>query len=453
MASAAATGASVDSRSLRAGDLFVALRGLRADGHDFLKEAFQRGASGAVLSEDYFRDHRNLFSPGGLYRNLLPVPGPARGFADLARWYRLRYDLHTIGITGSVGKTSTKEFLSYLLRCEAPVLANEGNLNNHLGLPLTLFRLKPSHRYCVAELGANHGGEIRFLADLLRPSAAIITQVSPAHLEGFGDLEGVYHAKCELLEALPRGSKAVLPSEDRILVSRAKALGLEVITVGEAADADCRISEVEVLKSSVRFRIRGKRRFRFPGWAAFLARNAAMAVAMAESLGISLEGMPEFWGDLRLPEGRFQACELSSGVRVIYDGYNANPFSFEKALEAFHALPLAAKRILIFSDMLELGPDEGRYHEALGLKIAQFPLDYVAAYGPRSRKAIEAARSVNPRLQAEHFESPSEIVQALRPLLRAEDAILLKASRGMKIEQVLRLLEEESVLLSRAGGR
>ena len=436
-------GGSIDTRTLQPGDLFVALRGERDDGHRHLEEAFRKRASGALIDRGFFaagRD-RSFKNPGEVFQNLLPVADPEKALARLADRVRSSVSLAAVGITGSVGKTTTKEFLHFILRQKYPVLANPGNFNNYLGLPLTLLRLDKNHRFCIAELGANHSGEIRALAGLLKPAAAIITAIAPAHLEGFGTLEKIMDAKLELAEALPSNAPLVIPDDDPGLFQKARRFGLKIIRVGQSREADCRISAVRVRGSRVSFVLNQKREYAFPGIAGFLARNAAMAVAMAEALGVGPEEIPEVWEGLTFPAGRFQECRIGE-IRVIHDGYNANPASFEKALEAFSALEIAGRKILVFADMLELGSEEKKCHEELGRKIARSHLDYTLAYGPRAAVSVEVLRKEMPGFAAEHFSSPDEITVFLNHWLRPGDAVLLKASRGMKIERILDALRE-----------
>ena len=436
--SCALSGASIDTRTLEKGNLFIALRGLKEDGHAHLAEAFSKGASGALIEKTFFDQNKEKLAG---YLNLLPVQDTLAAFTALAKAYRLRFQIPVAGITGSVGKTSTKEFLRFILSQSRNVLATRGNLNNHLGLPLTLLGLKESHQACVAELGANHKGEIRELAAILKPDHAIITCVAPVHLSGFGSLEGIYETKLELFESLRPGSTAVIPDDDAVLFARAGRMGLQVVRVGQSPLADYRVSGVEVRGAFVHFKVNG-REYAFPGIAKFLARNAAMALALAEAMGVRAADIPPVWENFQLPSGRFQSRLLESGVTVIDDGYNASPASFKAALEVFSGLPAEGRRVLVFADMLELGDDEIHYHEELGEKIAGTGLDLVLAYGPLAARAIQKIQAENPSLEAFHFDGPRETADFLRSRLRKGDALLLKASRGMKIEEVTRLLGE-----------
>lgn len=442
-ASLKASGASIDTRTLQPGDLFIALRGENQDGHKFLETAFQKGASGALILKEVFESQKEqLLGHSGRFHNLLPVDNPAEALAKLAQGYRSQFKIPFVGVTGSVGKTSTKEFLYYLLSKKSAGFATTGNLNNHLGLPLTLLRLDQKHQFCVTELGANHPGEIRFLAEILKPTAGIITQIAPVHVEGFGSLEAIYDAKLELFSYAEKGMPGIFPDDDEWLLQKASRFPIRIVRVGKSEKADYRISDVECREGKVWFCLNQKKRFAFPGLAAFLVQNAAMALAMADQLGVSWNGLPEVWDDFKLPAGRFQLQELPGGIHAIFDGYNASPKSFEAALEVFNGMKVKGRKILVFSDMLELGPDEEKYHQDLGRKIAQGNFDCVLAYGSRSKWAIEALVEENSGILAQHFQQSRDVVDFLGTYLRSEDWILLKASRGMKIEEVLKGLSD-----------
>lgn len=439
-----AAGACIDTRIIEPGDLFVALPGGCDNGHHYLEDAFRKGASGALVEKAYFKEiEPQLNKQKKLFQNLLPVVDTPSAFLKLAAWHRQKFDITYVGITGSVGKTSTKEFLTYLLRKKSPVLASKGNFNNHLGLPLTLFRLQGLDRFCVAELGANKKGDIEQLAEVLKPSAAILTPISEAHLEGFGSLETIYDTKLELLDGLPVGAPAVISSEDSEVIERSKDFNLSTIKVGRTGPADFRLSEVRTRSERVYFTINDNKTFSFPGSAGFLALNAAMAVAMVNALGIALDEIPENWDDFKQVSGRFEEQLLSNGVKVIFDGYNANPLSFQKALEAFQVLEASGKKVVVLSDMLELGMSERRFHEDLGHFIADCQFDYVLGYGYRSKFTIDKLRAENPEVRAEHFEGVDLVAAALADYLSSGDVVFMKASRGMRIENVLKGLQQK----------
>ncbi|MFA5167435.1 MAG: UDP-N-acetylmuramoyl-tripeptide--D-alanyl-D-alanine ligase [Candidatus Omnitrophota bacterium] len=429
---------SIDTRTLNPGDLFVAFKGEQCDGHGFLATAFEKGASGALIdfrqSEAAFMNLRTTKAP---VHNLIPVPDPQAAMTMLAAEYRKTLPVRLIGVTGSVGKTTTKEFLYYLLRQKYSALATAGNLNNHLGVPIMLSRLEPSHQYCVMEMGASHPGEIRALAEIAVPSGGILTPIGPAHLEGFGSLENVYNAKLELADSLRKDDPLVVLENSARLLEKISQKGRRAITVGYSERAEYRIEDVKTENGEVSFQLNGKRRFSFPGQAAFLVLNAGLAIAMARSLGLAWEEIPRKWEDVGFASGRFRETMLSNGIRVIDDSYNANPISFGNALVAFRSLPGAGKKIVVFADMLELGAEEERFHRELGEKIGASGVSAALAYGKRARTSIETLGHLKTGCIAEHFEDGLELLAALKEMLHPGDVVLFKGSRGMHVEKVL----------------
>ncbi|MDD5226173.1 MAG: UDP-N-acetylmuramoyl-tripeptide--D-alanyl-D-alanine ligase, partial [Candidatus Omnitrophica bacterium] len=429
---------SIDTRTLNPGDLFVAFKGEQCDGHDFLALAFEKGASGALIDlrqkEAAFANLRAAKVP---VHNLIPVPDLQVAMTTLAREYRKTLPVKVIGVTGSVGKTTTKEFLFYLLRQKYSALATAGNLNNHLGVPIMLSRLEPSHQYCVLEMGASHPGEIRALAEIAIPSGGILTPIGPAHLEGFGSLENVYNTKLELADSLGKEDPLVVLQNDVRLLEKLSQRGHKAITVGHSEQAEYRITDVKTEGGEVSFLLNGKGRFAFPGQASFLSLNAGLAIAMARSLGLAWEEIPNKWEDVGFASGRFRETILPNGVRVIDDSYNANPVSFGNALAAFQSLPGSGKKIVVFADMLELGAEEERFHAELGEKIAASGVSMALAYGKRTRASIEALKRSKTGCVSRHFEDSLETLAALKEVLRPGDVVLFKGSRSMHVEKVL----------------
>jgi len=429
---------SIDTRTLNPGDLFVAFKGEQCDGHDFLATAFEKGASGALIDlnqkEAAFASLRAAKVP---IHNLIPVLDPQASMTTLAAGYRKTLPVKVIGVTGSVGKTTTKEFLFYLLRQKYSVLATAGNLNNHLGVPIMLSRLEPSHQYCVMEMGASHPGEIRALAEIAAPSGGILTPIGPAHLEGFGSLENIYNTKLELADSLRKEDPLVVLESDARLLEKISQKGRKAITVGYSERSEYRIADVKAEGGKVSFLLNGKGRFSFSGQAIFLALNAGLAIAMARSLGLAWEEIPLHWEDVGFASGRFRETMLQNGVRVIDDSYNANPVSFGNALDAFQALSGSGKKIVVFADMLELGAEEKRFHAELGGKIAISGVDVALAYGKRTSASIEAVELLKTHCVAKHFRDSLEALTALKEILRPGDLVLFKGSHSMHVEKVL----------------
>jgi len=435
-------GASVDTRTLKSGEVFFALQGGNRDGHKYLGEAFRKGASGAVIREDFFKEEReNLFRERNLFHNLIPVPSPEEALAELAGHYRATFPTVSLGVTGSVGKTSTKEFLRFLLSQKYPILSSSANFNNHLGLPLTLFRLKPEHQYCVLELGANHRGEIRKLSSLLKPKVGIITAVSPAHLEGFGSLEGVYEAKLELVHSLAKSKGTlILPDWDPELIRRSRKNKVQILFFGRAKTSDFRLTRVKTQDEWVEFEVNDRWSFKFPGHAGFQAENALAALAAAFAVGIPLRDFPSVWKDVEFPSGRFEMLPSREGVTFINDCYNANPYSFEKALEAFQSLEGRGRKVLVLGDMFELGTEAARYHRELGEKISQMDFHALFTVGHWIRESVLACEEKGSPPLSLHFEERGMLTHFLWSFLKAHDQVLFKASRSMKLEEVISAL-------------
>jgi UDP-N-acetylmuramoyl-tripeptide--D-alanyl-D-alanine ligase len=438
---------SIDTRTLQQGDLFVAFKGEHSDGHAFLSAAFHKGASGALIDAGQtdaaltgLRDMKTQV------RNLIPVADPEAAMTTLAASYRKTLPVKVIGITGSVGKTTTKEFLAYLLRKKYSVLATAGNLNNHLGVPIMLSRLDTSHQYAVMEMGASASGEIRSLAGLAAPSGGIFTPIGPAHLAGFGSLENVYRTKLELADHLRPSDPLVVPGGDAKLLEMIRQKGRKAVTVGYSGGEEYQISSAKAVNGEVSFLLNARWPFSFPGQAPFLALNAGLAIAMARNLGLAWEEISPQWNDVDFASGRFRETMLPSGVRVIDDSYNANPVSFGNALVAFRELPAAGKKIVVFADMLELGAEEKRYHRELGERIAGSEACLAFAYGERTRSSIEALEGSGSRCLGRHFENSDETLEALKEVLRSGDLVLFKGSRGMHVEKVLDGIRHISVL-------
>jgi len=439
------TGASIDSRTLRSGDLFVALPGRSVDGHDFLREAFRAGASGAVISKNYFDSQRDqLLAHAGRYCNLIPVDQPFEALTALARWHRNHFNFPVIAITGSVGKTTTKDFLYFLLRQNKSGIATRVNQNNHLGIPLTLLNLNDSHEFCVCEVGVSQPDEMKPLASLVKPTAGLLTRVSAAHLEGFGSLGKIYETKLDLFRSLKPESIAVVPGDDLTLLGKLKKFPLKIISVGYSKHCDYRISKVLMKGGRVFFCVNGvtgARTFSFPGNAVFFALNAGLAIAMAEGLGEKMENMPVSWDQVGLPPGRFQTRSTLPGITVIDDTYNASPISFTEALAAFDAMRVSGRRVLAFADMLELGDKALECHQSLGQEIGKHQLDCVVGYGELSKESLRFVTRTNPDTLTQHFSNDAEVSYFLQKYLKDGDALLLKGSRSMEVEKVLASLK------------
>ena len=417
-------GVSTDSRQLQAGNLFVALQGPNFDGHDYLGMAREQGAVAAAVS-------RNV----DCGMPLLEVGDTRLALGRLAGHWRSQFDLPVIAITGSNGKTTVRSMVQAILECAGQTLSTRGNLNNDIGVPLTLFRLAADDRYAVIEMGANHPGEIDYLAGITRPTIAVVTNAGPAHLEGFGDLDGVARAKGELFARLDSSATAVINADDRYAGlwrelagdSRVLDFGLEqeaAVTAdwkGDPTGSDvCLMTPAGEL--AVRLPLPGRHN----------VLNALAAVAAALAAGIGLDSIGRGLESLAPVNGRFNIHTLPGDVTVIDDTYNANPESLAVALDV---LAMAdGEKWLVLGDMGELGPRAAEMHREAGRRAREAGVDRLFTLG---KLAGEAVSGFGGGIAA---QTHNELLQALRNGLQDRVNILVKGSRLMRMELVVESL-------------
>jgi UDP-N-acetylmuramoyl-tripeptide--D-alanyl-D-alanine ligase len=419
------TGWSVDTRTLAPGDLFFALRGPTHDGHEFVREAFDKGAAAAVVE-------RSLETAGPL----IQVQSVLYALQELALWARSRWGGEVVAVTGSAGKTTTKEIIVRLLESAMPVGKSAGNLNNHIGLPLSILRLPAEARVAVLELGMNHAGEIRRLAMLARPGIGVVTNVGHAHVECFASIEEVSLAKRELIEALPSGGVAVLNADDPRVARFADVHPGRSVTFGLSPEASLRAEEVELGPGGVRFRLGEALWLESPMRGAHSVLNLLAGIAVAGLFGIrpadlrpAVKGLEA--GDMR--GRRF----VHRGITVLDDCYNSNPEAARQMLELLRAEP-ARRRIAVLGEMLELGPWSEQLHREVGRHAAECRIDVlIGVRGGAACMVDEALRAGMPDGAARFFEDPSEAGEFARRTASTGDAVLFKGSRGTRVEIAL----------------
>lgn len=424
-ANAAFNGISTDTRSIAAGQLFVALRGPRFDAHDMLDAAGQAGAAGVVAMRD----------------QQCPVPrivvaDTRRALGDLARDWRRRHSIPVIAITGSNGKTTTKEMLASILRTQGPTLATAGNLNNDIGVPLTLFRLDASHRHAVIEMGANRPHDIADLVAIAEPTVALVTMVGPAHLEGLGDLQGVANAKGRIYSRLPADGVAVINADEPFAADwRITAGHARVLSFGLAAGADVTASDIACgdIGTPTRFVLHAggaQRDVSMPFAGAHNVRNALAASAAALAIGVAVDDIVVGLAAAASVKGRLNLKCSRTGMRVIDDSYNANPASVAAAIELLARQP--GERWLVFGDMGELGAGAAAAHRAVGELALRAGLDRLFGVGPQSRAAVTAFGSG----ASWHADAPAALAE-LRQLDGTAATILIKGSRYMQLDRIV----------------
>lgn len=432
-ARATVSGISSDSRTVREGELFVPLRGANFDGHDFLSQAVRQGAV-ACLSEEMV---------AGLPVPVIMVEDTLRALGDLAAGFRQEFSLPVIGITGSSGKTTTKEMLAAILGQVNPGLKTEGNFNNLIGLPQTIFRLDASHHWLVLEMGMSARGEIARLAQIAVPDVGIITNVGEAHLETLHGLDGVARAKGELYVSLRPGATAVINADDERVVHLPVANGVRRLLYGLGPQAQVRGEAVEVGGDRVGFLLCLPEQ-RFPVRLQLAGRhnvhNALAAAAAASALGVPGAIIARGLEAFRTLAGRMEAVQLD-GITLLADTYNANPLSVKAALLALDEMGGTGARVAVLGDMLELGSQAAALHREVG-EVVALRADLLIALGSLAGAIAEGARQAGmPDAQIRIVPSHEEAVAVLQQLLRPGDRVLVKGSRGMRMERICAALQ------------
>lgn len=427
-----------DSRQLTEGCLFVALKGDRFDAHDFLAQVVKDGAAGVVVQEGRAGDLQGV--------NVYEVKDTLHALGRLARFHRDRFQIPICAVTGSNGKTTTKELVASILSMRGPALKTHGNLNNEIGVPLTLFGLDTQHVAAVIEMGMNHLGEIARLTDIARPDAGLITIVQPAHLEGVGSIEGVAQAKGELLHGLAETATAAINLDDPRIAAQAKTVKAKQLTWGRAPEADVRLVSVEPQGRdglALRISYRGRD---YPTALHLVgdhnAMNATGAFALALALGYSPDECVRGLETAQAHARRLQILDAPNGVTVIDDCYNANPASMNAALRTVQELAAEGRAVAVLGDMLELGGAEAHEHTQLGV-AASDRVELLALFGPRMKQAhVQAVKRLGDRTR--HFEDVAQLVAWLQHELKPNDFVLVKGSRGMRLERVVEALTGKS---------
>jgi UDP-N-acetylmuramoyl-tripeptide--D-alanyl-D-alanine ligase len=437
---ARAFGYSIDSRTIQAGDLFFAVKGERVDGHDYVEAALKNGAVAAVVSM------RWLTPQGVDDARLLRVPDEdgdcvLHAMQVLANHVRKVWLVKVVGVTGSAGKTTTKECIAQVLNSKFETLKSEGNLNNQFGLPLQLLKLEPEHEFAVIEMGMNHAGEIRALAKIAEPDWGVVSNVAPVHLEHFADgIEGIAKAKYELIESLPVDGVAFLNGDDERVATFGRGMFDRAVLYGTNDRCDVRAEEIEEAGlDGVRFvAIAGAKRckmhLRLMG--RHNVMNALAAIAVGMRAGIGLEQCCAALEKMRPTEKRGDVIEYA-GAQLINDCYNSNPRALESMVEALRKTA-AKRRIVIAGEMLELGPEAAAMHRACGEAMAG--MDLVIGVRGFAKDLVEGAKSKG--VVAEFVETPEAAGEWLKKNVHKGDVVLLKASRGVRLEGALKKIAE-----------
>ena len=429
-------GYSIDSRTLGTGELFFAVKGERQDGHDYVNAALKKGAAAAVVRKD------ELHRYAGPAR-LLAVDDTLVALQSLATAVRKVWGKPLVGVTGSAGKTTTKEAIAHVLSSRFRVLKSEGNFNNHFGLPLMLLKLEPEHDVAVIEMGMSHAGEIRALAKIAQPEIGVVTNVAPVHLEFFDSLAGIARAKYELVESLPASGTAVLNADDEYVSQFGRDFKGRVITYGTRPTADVRAenirsagtdgSQFDVVTAG------GREPARLPLVGEHNVLNALAAVAVGLARGLTLAACIEALATLKPADKRGQVLQLGN-ITVINDCYNSNPKALHAMVDALAAMK-AGRRIVVAGEMLELGPAAAEMHRAAGQHIAENKIDLLLGVRGLAQAMVDGANQAGTR--AEFVATPEAAAEWLARETRDGDVVLLKASRGVKLEKAVDAWKEK----------
>jgi len=421
-------GVSTDTRSLKQGELFVALQGPNFDGCDYVGQARDKGAAGAVVPRVVDADISQI-----------AVDDSKRALGELGAAWRQQLSPVVVGVTGSNGKTTLKELTAACLATAAPTLATHGNLNNDIGMPLMLTRIEDRHRFAVLEMGANHAGEIAYLTALAKPDIVVITNAGAAHLEGFGSLDGVARAKGEILCGESRPKVAILNADDRYFDYWSKLVeDIQLLTFGIEADADVYARNIVARAGHSSFDLYlpgGEVSVALPLSGLHNVRNACAAAAIAAAAGVDIADIKTGLESVQPVEGRLRRLAGINGATIYDDSYNANPLSVVAAAEFLASLP--GDNVLVLGDMGELGDDAAKLHAETGAQVREAGISRLLAAGDLSRNTVEAFGQ-----GASWHADVDELATGLASELREGVNVLVKGSRFMRMERVVAALRD-----------
>ena len=431
---AAAVQVSTDSRNITPGCLFIPLEGDRFDGHSFINSALEAGAAGCLTARE-----RESYLPGKFY---IKVRSTQRALWELARYYKKLFPIPFIAITGSVGKTTTKDMTAAVLGARFRVHKTEGNFNNAIGVPLTLLKLEKQHQVCVVEMGMDHAGEIDDLAALVEPDMAVITNIGDAHIENLGSRENIFKAKCEIFPHLKKDGLAVLNGDDPMLATLKGTLARRTVFVGTGGELDytaCGLSSDGAGHLSCRVKTpRSQFEASIPALGRHMIYPTLMAAAVAEALGMAPDEIIRGIGAFLPTKMRMNILRCKGDIVILNDAYNANPQSM-RAAAAVLGDAQGRRKVAVVGDMKELGPGSEQFHRAVGSYFAQAGTDRLIAVGDLARFMAEGARDAG-LAQADYFPTLDAAKNALSRELRAGVTILVKASRSMAFEKIVDFL-------------
>ncbi|MBN2602261.1 MAG: UDP-N-acetylmuramoyl-tripeptide--D-alanyl-D-alanine ligase [Candidatus Marinimicrobia bacterium] len=419
----------IDSRKVTKKSMFIALPGENTDGHRFIFQAIKDGAALCIVSQEWAQQNNVTNLP------LWIVDSPQKALQELSKKWREQFDIPVLAITGTNGKTTTRAMCSAILQKKYRLHTTTGNLNNHLGLPLTLLKMRSDHEFGILEIGTNHFGEIAFLCDLCKPSAGLITNIGHGHTEFFGSKEGVAKAKRELFDSMGPNGTSFINLDDEFIAqmnpqNRKICFGFNV----ENADYNGKISNYDqnacatlIINSTLHIKLK------VPGYA--MAQNALAAVAIGKTFDVDDQDIIDALESFDSVNQRFNVSQTKH-CRIINDAYNANPDSTKAAIDTFSRMAVPGRRIFVFGDMFELGKLSQDCHEKTGQIINKSPIDLLFTYGPLTQITHNTVEKAG-KIECRHFSQKRDLIAALKAEIQADDTLLIKGSRGNKLEEII----------------
>ncbi|WP_338471485.1 UDP-N-acetylmuramoyl-tripeptide--D-alanyl-D-alanine ligase [Niallia sp. XMNu-256] len=430
-------GVTIDSRKIEPGNLFVPFKGEHSDGHRYVEDAFQKGAAAALWQKDVPNPPENL--------PILIVEDTLTALQQLAKGYRDELDVKVVGITGSNGKTTVKDMTANLLSLQYKVQKTEGNFNNHIGMPLTILSLEEDTEVAVLEMGMSGKGEIELLTRLARPTVTVITNIGESHLQDLGSREAIADAKLEIIQGLQKDGLLVYTGDEVLLKERLVDYDgpAEKKTFGRSRHNDLYPVEITGNRGGSKFKVNDVDvEFDLPVLGAHNVLNAMSAMLVARYFNIPFEKMNDGFRHLKLTNMRMELVEGKNGEKIINDAYNASPTSMRAAIDLISNMPDYQRKIIVLGDMLELGDQEKAFHFEMGKGLDPEKIDYVVTFGPLASHIAEGAKLNFPLERVHPFSEKTALIEELKKLTDKETIILVKASRGMKLEEVVSALQK-----------
>ena len=431
-------GISIDSRAIKSGELFIAIKGEKFDGHSFISDSLKRGAKGVIYSEKFFLDKLIKSFSKTVF---IEVNDTLKALQNIAVFYRKKTSMPLIGITGSNGKTTVKEMTDKILSRKFKTIKNPGNFNNHIGLPLSLLHLDKRHQIGVFELGMSRAGEIKGLCKIAMPTVGVITNVGLAHAENFRSIKDIAKEKAELIYSLPVSGVAIINGDDPNLVDAVRRFRGRKIFFGKGLENDVRADRIDERGLEIKFTLcigKKKQRICLPVIGEHNVYNALAASACSYHFGVTQGEIKRGLESYKGVHLRLEVIKTPEGINILNDSYNANPLSMAKALDSFSKISAAGKKILLLGDMLELGKIALKCHRDIGVIVAKGNYDFLFTVGELAKTiALSSVREGMEKRKVKSFKNSKEVIAPLKDLLSRGDWILVKGSRGMKLDEIV----------------